>query len=129
MESTNKERVIAILTDEREKYSKESTGIKDNAGREEELFNRLAPYMRIDFPKDHVKTLLSDLQSTDNFADALDQILAKLEKIWEGERRGDKDRRSEQVQRIELESGKFIWHDVRHTRCGFERRTQKDRRA
>lgn len=129
MESTIKEKVIAILTDEREKYSREDTGITDNAGRDEKLFNRLAPYMRIDFPKDRVKTLLSDLQSPDNFADTLDQMLAKLEKIWEGERRGERDRRSEQFQRIELESGKFIWHDVKQIRCGFERRTQKDRRA
>ncbi len=124
-----KEEVIAILKEEREKYSREGTETLENTNWEEQLFDRLTPYLRIDFPKDRVKTLLLDLQSSDDFIDTLDQILTKMEKIWKGERRSGKDRRSEQVQRIELESGKFIWHDVKQTKCGFERRDPDDRRA
>ncbi|UCH63246.1 MAG: hypothetical protein JSU77_01990 [Fidelibacterota bacterium] len=123
-----KGQVIAILTEEWEKYSGEGAGKLDHARRVEHLFDCLAPYMRIDFPKDRVKTMLSALQSPDDFGHTLEQILTQLEQIWEGERRSGRDRRSESVRHIELESGKFIWHDVDQTRCGFEHRTGEERR-
>jgi hypothetical protein len=123
-----KDKVIAILTEEREKYSGEGAGKLDHARWEEYIFERLAPYMRIEFPKDRVKTLLSALQSPDDFEHAVRQILTQLKQMWEGERRAGKERRSEPIQRIELESGKFIWHDEDQTKCGYERRAGKERR-
>ncbi|MFC1484664.1 hypothetical protein ACFL6Q_06435 [Candidatus Neomarinimicrobiota bacterium] len=123
-----KEKVIAILTQEREKYSGEGAGKLDHAKWEEFIFERLAPYMRIEFPKARVEALLTALQSPDDFDQALKQILTQLKQMWEGERRVGEERRSEAIQRIELESGKFIWHDVDHTECGYERRVGKDRR-
>ncbi|MFC1619810.1 hypothetical protein ACFL45_07680 [Candidatus Neomarinimicrobiota bacterium] len=123
-----KEKVIAILTEEREKYSGEGAGKLDHASWEEYFFERLAPYLRIEFPRERVKTLLSTLQAPDDFDQALKQILTQLKQMWEGERRVGQERRLEPIQRIELESGQFIWHDVDHTKCGFERRAGKDRR-
>lgn len=124
-----KEEVIAILTEEREKYSGEGAGKLDHGSWEEYVFDRLAPYLRIEFPKERVQSLLATLQSPDDFDQAVGEILSQLKQIWEGERRAGQDRRSDLIQRIELESGKFIWHDVGQTRCGFERRTGKERRG
>lgn len=124
-----KEQVIAILSEEREKYSGEGAGEPDQGSWEEYIFNRLAPYLRIEFPQERVEALLSTLKSSDDFDHALQQVLSQLKQIWEGERRTGKDRREELIQRIELESGKFIWHDVNQTRAGFDRRTGKDRRS
>lgn len=123
-----KEQVIAILSEEREKYSGEDAGKLDRGSWEEYVFDRLMPYLRIEFPKERVAALLAELKTADNFDQALKQVLSELKQIWEGERRTGKDRRNDLVQRIELESGKFIWHDVDQTRCGFERRTGEDRR-
>jgi hypothetical protein len=123
-----KEKVIAILTEEREKHSGEKAGKLDPGSWEEYVFERLAPYLRIEFPEESLKTLLATLQSPDDFDRAVEGILSELKQIWEGERRTGKDRRKEHIQHIELESGKFIWHDVDQTQCGFERRTGKDRR-
>lgn len=123
-----KEKVIAVLTEEREKFSGEGAGKLDHASWEEYLFERLAPYLRIEFPEERVETLLSALQSPDDFDHAARQILTQLKQMWEGERRTGQERRSEAIQRIELESGRFIWHDVNYTKCGFERRAGKDRR-
>lgn len=123
-----KENVIAVLSEEREKYSGEDAGKLDKGSWEEYVFDRLMPYLRIEFPKERVEALLAELKTADNFDQALNQVLSELKQIWEGERRTGKDRRNDLVQRIELESGRFIWHDVDQTRCGFERRTGKDRR-
>jgi hypothetical protein len=123
-----KEKIIAILNEEREKYSGEAAGNLDEGSWEEYVFTRLAPYLRSEFPQARLKSLLSTLKSPDDFDQALKQVLLQLKEMWESERRTGKDRRSELVQRIELESGRFIWHDVDQTNCGFERRTGKDRR-
>ena len=123
-----KERIIAILTEEREKYSGEDAGKLDKGSWEEYMFTRLAPYLRIEFPQKGIESLLATLKKTDDFDQALNQVLLQLKQMWEGERRTGKDRRNELVQRIELESGKFIWHDVNQTRAGIDRRTGKDRR-
>jgi hypothetical protein len=123
-----KEKVIALLTEEREKYSGEGAGKLDRGSWEEYVFERLTPYLRIEFPKERIKTLLTALQSPEDFDHALQKILSQLKQMWEGERRTGKDRRLTPIQHIELESGKFIWHDVEQTQCGFERRTGEDRR-
>ncbi len=124
-----KEKVITILTEGRRELLRTRKKPTEGQSWEEEIFSRLTPYLRSEFPEQAIIALLTALRSGKDFNNELQGTLGKLRRFWESERRSSEDRRKEPVQTIDLESGKLIWYDHDESLCGFNRRSGLDRRT
>ncbi len=95
---------------------------------EEEFYNRLAPYLREEFPRGRIEEMLTALLPPGEPASTVEKIMNRLRHLWEGNRRTAEERRRTRVKHIDLESGKMIWYDLDETQAGINRRTGTERR-
>ena len=123
-----KAKVITILAEGKRELRSTREEPSEGGRWEEEIFDRLTPYLRSEFPEKAIAAILAALQSGEDFNNILQGTLGKLRRLWESERRSAEERREQLVRTIELESGKLIWYDKDESLCGFDQRAGLDRR-
>lgn len=123
-----KAKVITILAEGKRELRSTREKPSERGRWEEEIFDRLTPYLRSEFPEKAIAAILAASQSGEDFNNALQETLGKLRQLWESERRSSEERREQLVRTIELESGKLIWYDKDGSLCGFDQRSGLDRR-
>ena len=122
------DKVMALLAAEKQRLSELPDNLPEFENWEEIFYNRLAPYLREQFPQGRIKEILTALLPSDDPDDTVGKIMNKLRHLWEGDRRAGAERRNARIKHIDLESGKMIWYDLDETQAGMNHRTSSERR-
>lgn len=122
------DKVMALLAVEKQRLDEISGNLPEFENWEEIFYNRLAPYLREQFPHGRIKEILTALPPSNDPDDTVEKIMNKLRHLWEGDRRAGAERRNARIKHIDLESGKMIWYTPDETKAGINVRTGSERR-
>ena len=123
-----KDKVLALLAAEKQRLGGIPANSPEFENWEEEFYNRLAPFLREEFPQGRIEEMLTALLPPDESGGTVEKIMNGLRHLWEGDRRTGEERRNARIKHIDLESGKMIWYDLDETQAGINLRAGRDRR-